>query len=61
FSFMVITALDIDTLHIDKSLQVTLNALDESSSVTRECARKLGKENFYIVGEFTDGDTFGSI
>jgi len=51
FSCMVITALDIDALRIDKSLQVTLNALAEWSNVTRECARKLGKENFYIAGE----------
>ncbi|KAE9411209.1 modular protein with glycoside hydrolase family 13 and glycosyltransferase family 5 domains [Gymnopus androsaceus JB14] len=61
FSCMVITALDIDALRIDKSLQVTLNALAEWSNVTRECARKLGKDNFYIAGEVTDGDTFGSL
>lgn len=50
FSCMVITALDIDAMRLDKSLQVTLDALSIWSNGTRECAVGLGKENFYIAG-----------
>ncbi|KAF5383368.1 hypothetical protein D9757_008432 [Collybiopsis confluens] len=61
FSCMVITALDIDAIRIDKSLQVTVDALAQWSLATRACARKLGKQNFYIAGEVTGGDTFGAL
>ncbi|KAJ7777588.1 modular protein with glycoside hydrolase family 13 and glycosyltransferase family 5 domains [Mycena maculata] len=61
FSCMVITALDIDAIRIDKSTQVTVDALAEWSSGTRSCAANLGKKNFYITGEVTGGNTFGSI
>ncbi|KIK57319.1 glycoside hydrolase family 13 protein [Collybiopsis luxurians FD-317 M1] len=60
FSCMVIMALDIDTIRIDKALQVTSNALVKWLAATRECAKRLGK-NFYIVGEITGGDTYGSL
>lgn len=61
FSCMAITALDIDAIRIDKSTQVTVAALAEWASSTRSCAAALGKNNFYIPGEVTGGDTFGSI
>ncbi|KAF8825486.1 hypothetical protein HHX47_DHR6000210 [Lentinula edodes] len=61
FSCMVIQALDIDAIRVDKSLQVTLEALAEWSNATRECAIGVGKENFYIAGEVTGGDTFGAL
>lgn len=61
FSCMAITALDIDAIRIDKSTQVTVDALAEWASSTRACAKALGKNNFYIPGEVTGGDTFGSI
>lgn len=50
FSCMVIQALDIDAIRVDKSLQVTLEALAEWSNATRECAIGVGKQNFYIAG-----------
>ena len=61
FSCLAITALDIDAIRIDKSTQVTVDALDSWASSTRACAANLNKTNFYIPGEVTGGDTFGSI
>ncbi|KIK71072.1 glycosyltransferase family 5 protein [Collybiopsis luxurians FD-317 M1] len=61
FSCMVITALDIDAIRIDKATQVTVDALATWASTTRKCAHDLGKTNFYIPGEVTGGDTFGSV
>lgn len=61
FSCMVIQALDIDAIRIDKATQVTVDALATWASTTRQCAYDLGKTNFYIPGEVTGGDTFGSI
>ncbi|KAK7462698.1 hypothetical protein VKT23_007286 [Stygiomarasmius scandens] len=61
FSCMLITALDIDAIRIDKALQVTVDALAQWTSSTRLCASKLGKKNFFISGEVTGGNTFGSL
>ncbi|KAJ7285792.1 modular protein with glycoside hydrolase family 13 and glycosyltransferase family 5 domains [Mycena rebaudengoi] len=61
FSCMTITALDIDAIRIDKATQVTVDALAEWASSTRACASKLGKTNFFIPGEVTGGNTFGSL
>ena len=61
FACMAVTALDIDAIRIDKSTQVTLDALSDWTASTRECATKLGKNNFYIVGEVTGGNTFGAL
>jgi alpha-1,3-glucan synthase len=58
---MVIQALDIDAIRIDKSTQVTVDALAQWATAARQCATKFGKENFYITGEVTGGDTFGSL
>lgn len=52
FSCMVIEALDIDAIRIDKSLQVTLDALANWSNGTRMCAKAVGKNNFYIAGGY---------
>ncbi|RDH26749.1 hypothetical protein BDQ94DRAFT_164227 [Aspergillus welwitschiae] len=41
--------------------QATVDALADMSSAYRECARKVGKENFFIAGEITGGNAFGSI
>ncbi|KAJ3967773.1 hypothetical protein EV361DRAFT_871366 [Lentinula raphanica] len=46
---MVIQPLDIDTIHVDKSLQVTVDALAEWSKGTRECAKGVGKGNFHVL------------
>ncbi|KAH9484208.1 Cell wall alpha-1,3-glucan synthase mok13 [Psilocybe cubensis] len=61
FSCLAIKALDIDAIRIDKATQVTVDALAVWASRTRECARRLGKTNFFIPGEVTGGDTFGSL
>ncbi|KAG5635486.1 hypothetical protein H0H81_011072, partial [Sphagnurus paluster] len=61
FSCMAITALDFDAIRVDKSTQVTVDALANWSSNTRKCATALGKTNFLITGEVTGGDTFGSL
>ena len=61
FACMVITALDIDAIRIDKSTQVTLDALAEWTAAARNCAANLGKKNFLITGEVTGGNTFGAL
>ncbi|KAG2151025.1 glycoside hydrolase family 13/glycosyltransferase family 5 protein [Suillus bovinus] len=61
FSCMTITALDIDAIRVDKSTQLTVDGLTAWASATRACASNLGKKNFYITGEVTGGDTFGSL
>ncbi|KAH8833661.1 modular protein with glycoside hydrolase family 13 and glycosyltransferase family 5 domains [Flagelloscypha sp. PMI_526] len=61
FSCMAIKALDIDAIRIDKATQVTVDALAEWASSTRSCAKDLGKNNFFIPGEVTGGDRFGSL
>jgi alpha-1,3-glucan synthase len=61
FACMAIEALDLDAIRIDKSTQVTVDALAEWATSARQCATKLGKKNFYITGEVTGGDTFGSL
>jgi len=47
FSCMVIKALDIDAVRIDKATQVTLDALVSWASNTRACAADVGKNNFF--------------
>ncbi|OCH94959.1 glycoside hydrolase family 13 and glycosyltransferase family 5 domain-containing protein [Obba rivulosa] len=61
FACMAITALDFDAIRIDKSTQITVDALANWATGTRQCATNLGKKNFLIVGEVTGGDTFGSL
>jgi alpha-1,3-glucan synthase len=61
FACMAIEALDLDAIRIDKSTQVTVDALAEWAASARQCATKLGKKNFYITGEVTGGDTFGAL
>lgn len=61
FACMAIEALDIDAIRIDKSTQVTVDALAEWASSARACANALNKTNFYITGEVTGGDTFGAL
>ena len=61
FSCMAIIAFDIDAIRVDKSTQVTVDALATWAETTRACATSLGKKNFYIGGEVTGGDYFGSL
>jgi alpha-1,3-glucan synthase len=53
--------LDIDGFRYDKATQATLDASGQFSSHLRECARLLGKKNFFLPGEITGGNTFGSL
>jgi alpha-1,3-glucan synthase len=61
FSCMAIIALDLDGIRIDKATQVTVDALAEWTTSTHECARQVGKNNFFVSGEVTGGDTFGAL
>lgn len=61
FSCLTISMLDIDGLRIDKALQVTLDAQGEWSDKIRQCARRLGKWNFFITGEIVSGNSFGAL
>ncbi|KAI0079915.1 glycoside hydrolase family 13 and glycosyltransferase family 5 protein [Panus rudis PR-1116 ss-1] len=40
---------------------VTVDAMAQWASHARKCAADLGKKNFFIPGEVTGGDTFGSL
>ncbi|GES61345.1 alpha-1,3-glucan synthase [Aspergillus terreus] len=60
-SCMIIASFDIDGFRYDKATQSTVDALGEMSKAYRECARKVGKKNFFIAGEITGGNQFGSI
>jgi alpha-1,3-glucan synthase len=61
YSCLAMEALDIDAIRVDKSIQVTVDAITAWSVHTRGCAVTLGKKNFLITGEVTGGDTFGSL
>ena len=61
FSCITIAMLDIDGFRIDKAIQITLDAHGEWSDYIRHCARRFGKENFYIPGEIVSGNAFGSL
>lgn len=61
FSCLQITMLDIDGFRFDKAAQVTVDAQGEFSAAMRKCAASVGKENFFLPGEITSGNNFGSI
>ncbi|OCK84430.1 glycosyltransferase family 5 protein [Lepidopterella palustris CBS 459.81] len=61
FSCIAINMLDIDGFRFDKATQVTVDAQGDFADGIRQCARKIGKENFFMPGEITGGNTFGSI
>jgi alpha-1,3-glucan synthase len=60
-SCIVIAQLDIDGFRYDKATQVTVDAQGEMGNYLRQCARRFGKENFFLPGEITGGNTFGAI
>ena len=60
-SCLQISSLDIDGFRFDKSVQATLEPLSEMTHAYRECAKTLGKHNFFLPGEITAGDDFGSL
>ena len=53
--------LDIDGFRFDKATQVTVEAQAEFGDFVRQCARKYGKDNFFMPGEITGGNNFASI
>jgi alpha-1,3-glucan synthase len=61
FSCITIQMLDIDGFRFDKATQITVDAQSEFSDHIRECARKLGKTNFFLPGEITTGNALASI
>jgi len=61
FACITIAMLDIDGFRIDKATQITPDMLGDWSDSVRQCARQFGKENSFILGEITGGDTFGAI
>ncbi|KAH8886391.1 putative cell wall alpha-1, 3-glucan synthase [Thozetella sp. PMI_491] len=61
FSCLTVTLLDIDGFRFDKATQITVDALGAHSAAVRECAAALGKKNFFLPGEITGGNTYGSI
>lgn len=61
FSCLQITMLDIDGFRFDKAAQVTVDAQGEFSAAMRKCAAAVGKHNFFLPGEITSGNNFGSI
>ncbi|KAK0625431.1 alpha-1,3 glucan synthase [Bombardia bombarda] len=61
FSCMAIRMLDIDGFRYDKAIQVTADAAGNFSYALRECARGVGKNNFFMPGEITGGNNIGSI
>lgn len=61
FSCLQITMLDIDGFRFDKAAQVTVDAQGNFSAAIRKCAASVGKHNFFLPGEITSGNNFGSI
>ena len=61
FSCLTLKALDFDGIRVDKSTQVTLDATATWAAGVRKCAAALGKNNFFITGEVTGGNRFGSL
>ncbi|KAK3939763.1 putative cell wall alpha-1, 3-glucan synthase [Diplogelasinospora grovesii] len=61
FSCLTIIMLDIDGFRFDKATQVTVDAMGNHSDAIRQCAAKLGKNNFFLPGEITGGNNYGSI
>ena len=50
-----------DGIRIDKATQVTVDAMATWATGVRKCAAEVGKNNFFISGEVTGGNTFGAL
>ena len=61
FYCMMIAQLDIDGYRYDKAMQSTVDAMGYMNAAMRTCARRYGKENFFLPGEITGGNVAGSI
>lgn len=61
FSCIAVQMLDIDGFRFDKATQITVDAQGDFANYIRECASSIGKNNFFMPGEITGGNDFGSI
>ena len=61
FTCLALKALDFDGIRIDKAAQVTVDAMATWATGVRTCAAQMGKNNFFINGEFSSGNTFGAL
>ena len=61
FSCLALKALDFDAIHINKVTQVTVDAMAIWAAGVQKCAAEAGKNNFFITGEVTGGNTLGSL
>ena len=60
-SCIQIAMLDLDGFRMDKGQQITVDAAGEFADSIRQCARRYGKENFFIPGEIVSGNAFGAV
>ncbi|EEB07932.1 alpha-1,3-glucan synthase Mok12 [Schizosaccharomyces japonicus yFS275] len=58
---LAVRVLDVDGIRVDKATQITSDFLGSWAAAVRECARAVGKHNFFIPGEVTSGADYGSI
>ncbi|MBW0472818.1 hypothetical protein O181_012533 [Austropuccinia psidii MF-1] len=58
---MTLRALDPDSIRIDKATQQTVDFVGKWGGAVKTCAKSIGKNNFFIPGEITGGNTFGSL
>ena len=61
FACIALKALDFDGIRVDKAVQVTVEAMAIWATGVRRCAAEMGKDNFFISGEISGGNTFGSL
>lgn len=61
FYCMMIAQLDVDGFRYDKAMQSTVDAMGYMNAAMRTCARRYGKENFFLPGEITGGNVAGSL
>ncbi|KIV91342.1 hypothetical protein, variant [Exophiala mesophila] len=61
FYCMLVAQLDIDGYRYDKATQSTVDAMGSMNDAMRQCARRFGKSNFFLPGEITGGNVFGSL
>lgn len=61
FYCMLIAQLDIDGYRYDKATQSTVDAMGFMNDAMRQCALRHGKDNFFLPGEITGGNVFGSV
>nr|OQO18342.1 hypothetical protein B0A51_18106 [Rachicladosporium sp. CCFEE 5018] len=60
-SCLQVEALDFDGFRIDKAMQTTVDSMGSFSNTVRQCAAKLGKNNFFIPGEVVNGNSDGAV